>query len=44
MTILENMALADNKGKPFNLLPGTNRQRINYYKGTASFSRTGSGR
>ena len=23
---------ADNKGKPFNLLPGTNRQRINYYK------------
>ena len=32
MTILENMALAGNKGKPFNLLPGTNRQRINYYK------------
>ena len=32
MTILENMALADNKGKPFNLLPGTNRQRIPYYK------------
>ena len=32
MTILENMALADNKAKPFNLLPGTNRQRINYYK------------
>ena len=32
MTILENMALADNTGKPFTLLPGTNRQRINYYK------------
>ncbi len=32
MTILENMALADTKGKPFNLLPGTNKQRINYYK------------
>lgn len=32
MTILENMALADNKGKPFNLLPGTNRQRIEYYR------------
>ncbi len=32
MTILENMALADNKGKPFNLLPGTNRQRIDYYR------------
>lgn len=32
MTILENMALADNKGKPFNLRPGTNRQRIEYYR------------
>lgn len=32
MTILENMALADNKGKPFNLLPGTNRRRIDYYR------------
>ena len=32
MTILENMALADNKGKPFNLLPGTNRQRIDFYR------------
>lgn len=32
MTILENMALADNKGKPFNLRPGTNRQRISFYR------------
>lgn len=32
MTILENMSLADNKGKPFHLLPGTNRQRIDYYR------------
>lgn len=32
MTILENMAIADTKGKPFNLLPGTNKQRINFYK------------
>ena len=32
MTILENMALADNKGKPFNLLPGTNKQRIDFYR------------
>ena len=32
MTILENMVLADNKGKPFNLLPGTNRQRIDFYR------------
>lgn len=32
MTILENMSLADNKGKAFNLRLGTNRQRINYYR------------
>lgn len=32
MTILENMALADNKGKAFNLRRGTNRNRIDYYK------------
>ena len=28
MTILENMALADNKGKPYNLRPGTDRSRV----------------
>ncbi|WP_432627704.1 ABC transporter ATP-binding protein [Brotaphodocola sp.] len=32
MTILENMSLADNKGKPFNLRLGTNRQRIDFYR------------
>lgn len=32
MTILENMALADNKGKPFNLRPGTNKQRVEFYR------------
>lgn len=32
MTILENMSLADNKGKPFSLLPGTSRQRVDVYK------------
>lgn len=32
MTILENMSMADNKGKPFNLRPGTNNQRINCYR------------
>lgn len=32
MTILENMALADNKGKPFNLRRGTNKKRIDYYR------------
>lgn len=32
MTILENMSLADNKGKSFNLRLGTNKKRIDYYK------------
>lgn len=32
MTILENMALADNKGKSFNLRPGTNKKRIDSYR------------
>lgn len=32
MTILENMALADNKGKSFNLKWGTNKSSIDYYR------------
>jgi len=32
MTILENMSLADNKGKSFNLARGTNKKRIEYYR------------
>ena len=32
MTILENMSLADNKGKIFGLTKGTNRKRVDYYK------------
>ena len=32
MTILENMALADNKGKTFGLSKGTNKTRVAYYK------------
>ncbi len=32
MTILENMSLADNKGKPFNLRLGTNKQRVEFYR------------
>lgn len=32
MTILENMSLADNKGKLFALTRGTNKKRVNYYK------------
>jgi putative ABC transport system ATP-binding protein len=32
MTILENMSLADNKGKPFHLAPGANRKRLDFYR------------
>ena len=32
MTILENMSLADNKGKVFGLSRGTNKARIDYYQ------------
>ena len=32
MTILENMALADNKGKIYGLHRGTNKERVTYYK------------
>ena len=32
MTILENMALAENKGKPYGLSFGTNRRRIDFYR------------
>lgn len=32
MTILENMSLADNKGRIFGLKWGTDKKRINYYK------------
>ena len=36
MTILENMSLADNKGKSFNLRSGTDKKRIEYYKESLS--------
>lgn len=32
LTIIENMALADNKNKNFNLSPSVNRQRVDYYR------------
>ena len=32
MTILENLALADNKGRPYNFVRGVNKDRISYYK------------
>lgn len=32
MTILENMSLADNKGKKFGLGRGVNKQRVDYYR------------
>jgi len=33
LTMLENMSLADNKGKPFGLSRGINRQRREFYRG-----------
>lgn len=32
LTILENMSLADNKGKSFDLRRGVDKKRLNYYK------------
>ena len=32
MTILENMSMADNKGKPFNLLPCVNKRKADEYR------------
>ena len=32
LTILENMSLADNKGKPFGLSRGVNRRRVDFYR------------
>ena len=32
MTILENMAIADTKGRPFNLKKGTDKKRIDHYR------------
>lgn len=34
MTILENMSLADNKGRTFNLRRGTDKKRIDFYRET----------
>ena len=36
MTILENMSLADNKGKPFGLGRGTDKKRIDFYRSELS--------
>ena len=36
MTILENMSMADNKGKPFNLLPCVNRKKTEEYRALLS--------
>mgnify|MGYP004666579233 FL=1 len=32
MTLLENMAMADNKNRPYNITPGVNRRRANDYR------------
>ena len=36
MTILENMSMADNKGKPFNLLPCVNKKKTEAYRAMLS--------
>ncbi len=36
MTIAQNMAMADNKGKPYSLTRGLNKKRIDYYKSLLS--------
>ena len=36
MTILENMSIADNKGKPFNLMPCVNRKKTEEYRAMLS--------
>ena len=43
MTILENISLADNKGKPFGLTGGVNRKRAAFYRaGSISWRWAGS--
>lgn len=32
MTLLENMAMADNKNRPYNITPGINRRRVEAYR------------
>ncbi len=32
MTLLENMAMADNKNRPYNITPGVNRRRVQEYR------------
>ncbi|MBR5546808.1 MAG: ATP-binding cassette domain-containing protein [Clostridia bacterium] len=36
MTILENMAMADNKNRPYNITPGINRRRVAEYRAMLS--------
>ena len=41
LTILENMALADNKGKSYNLTRGVSKKRIDYYQQQLELLRLG---
>ena len=36
MTLLENMAMADNKNRPYNITPGINRRRVEAYRAMLS--------
>lgn len=41
LTILENMALADQKGKPYGLAHGVNRKRVDAYRGQLELLKLG---
>lgn len=41
LTILENLAMADNKGKPFGLSRSVNRKRLDYYRSQLELLRLG---
>ena len=41
LTILENMALADNKNRRFGLTPAINKKRVDYYRGLLGQCRMG---
>lgn len=41
LTILENMSLADNKNKPFNLTMGVNKKRTDFYRSQLELLRLG---
>ena len=43
MTLLENMAMADNKNRPYNITPGVNRRRVYALQRAAELAGAGTG-